>query len=329
MPLVSVVMPVFNCEAYVEEAVASVLGQTERDLELITVNDGSTDRTPAILQSLARQDARLKVHTQPNSGKASIARNKGVALASGDLIAFNDGDDVFHPRRLERGRRVLERFPDTGLVFSDLVAFATEDEKRGTGHLAAFGLLDVAAKHFTAAGERVYRCDAAFYNCLSTRAFGVVTPQTVMVRRAILAAEPVWFPEDLATYEDNDLWLRLALRTRFAYIDETLAYYRRHTGNITSNEEKMALGAIVAKTRNLERGRSVFTAEEIRYCRQALSKHYFSLGYLQARSDRKAAARMSYLRSARLRPTGKALLAYLKTLLPAAMLDAARKTVGR
>ena len=328
MPLVSVVMPAFNCAAYVEEAVRSALAQTENDLELIVVDDGSTDETPGILSRLTREDSRLRLYRQPNSGKAAIARNAGIARARGHFVAFLDGDDLFHPQLLERTLAVFKRLPNVGLVFSDY-AFMQGAEVEPTGNLARLRLLEIAAPYLTHVGDGVYQCDTGFYRSLSTNAFGAVSTLTAIVRRDVLRKEELWFAEDLVTYEDNDLWLRLALRTQFAYVDEVLAYYRRHGANTTSNPETMALGAIVAKTRNLERGARMFSKAEVRTCRRILSEHYFTLGYLRAKRNDKSGALSSYLAAARLHPTYAVCVAMLKALVPNKLLHTAERLLNR
>lgn len=99
MTTVSVVMPVFNGEAFVSEAVRSILAQTHRELELLVVDDGSADRTRDIVRSLAREDSRIRLLERPHEGHAAAA-NFGIGLASGDWIARMDADDVALPRRL-------------------------------------------------------------------------------------------------------------------------------------------------------------------------------------------------------------------------------------
>jgi len=329
MPLISVIMAVYNCEEFVREAVNSVLEQTERNLELIVVNDGSTDATLPILEELSSQDCRVRVHTQTNSGKPSIARNAGIRRATGEFIAFIDGDDIFHPKRLERELDVFRCCPEVGLVFSDLTLFSTDAEKYGTGLLTKKRLLDIAGPHMSSVGNRIYVCAPSFYNCMSTCAFGVVTTLTAMVRHSVLVEESEWFPQYLTTYEDNDLWLRLALRSRFAYVDEVLAYYRRHASNITSNTEKMSVGAIEARLRNFERGKGRFSEEEVQYCRRRLSVHFLYLGDIKAQNGDREGARRSYLRSVGWWPTGRVIPALLKTFVPARLLQFLRKALGR
>jgi glycosyltransferase involved in cell wall biosynthesis len=324
-PSVSVVMPVYNCERYVEEAVRSVLTQTHADLELVVVDDGSSDGTPAILARLAAGDRRLRLHSQANSGRPSIARNAALARARGACIAFIDGDDVFHPRRLERGLQALARFPEVGLVFSDLAIFSSDAERAGPGHLARSRFVERAGEHLRAAGDGVFVCAPGFYRSLSTWALGLVTPQTVLVRRAVLEREPVWFPEEMTTYEDIDLWLRLALRTTFAYVDEVLAYYRRHAGNISGNLRAVAEGAVMARARNLERGRGRLAAEDVDRVTAALARNYFELGFALFRGGQVQEARSAYVRSWRLAPRGRVALALGKTFVPAPLVRCLRR----
>ena len=101
-PLVSVVMPVYNGEAFIVDAVRSILAQTLRDFELIVVDDGSTDKTAELLAAERSADARLVVHTQPSNMGFRTALNTGCALARGAFVACMDADDVSLSDRLER-----------------------------------------------------------------------------------------------------------------------------------------------------------------------------------------------------------------------------------
>ena len=92
MVKISVIVPVYNCEDYLEESIRSILNQSFNDIEIICVDDGSTDDSLNILKELSKQDTRLKVYTQENQG-ASVARNNALEKASGDYIYFFDADD--------------------------------------------------------------------------------------------------------------------------------------------------------------------------------------------------------------------------------------------
>lgn len=105
MPLISVVMPVFNEEKYLRECLDGLVNQTFSDIEIICVDDGSTDNTPEILNEYAAKDARFRILQQPNSG-AGIARNYGRTFATGDYIIFLDSDDIYEPEMLEKLYRI-------------------------------------------------------------------------------------------------------------------------------------------------------------------------------------------------------------------------------
>jgi teichuronic acid biosynthesis glycosyltransferase TuaG len=100
--LVSVIMPVYNAEAWLQRAIESVLVQSHAHLELIAVDDASRDRSPVILDAYAATDARVRVLRQPTNGGVAAARNAAIAAARGDYIAFLDADDWWHPAKLER-----------------------------------------------------------------------------------------------------------------------------------------------------------------------------------------------------------------------------------
>ncbi len=100
-PLISVVVPVFNIEAHLRQCLDSVLGQTLQDIEVICVDDGSTDQSPVILKKYAEKDARVQIITQINAGPG-VARNTGMAAAKGEYMIFLDSDDWFEPDFLEK-----------------------------------------------------------------------------------------------------------------------------------------------------------------------------------------------------------------------------------
>lgn len=125
-PMVSVVMPTFNRASLLPESVRSILGQHHRPIEIIIVDDGSTDSTPGAVDELV-SEARFSgvevcYYQQQNKG-ASAARNKGLSLARGEFVQFLDSDDLLHPRKLALHVDQLLRTPDVAFVFSDMVHF--------------------------------------------------------------------------------------------------------------------------------------------------------------------------------------------------------------
>ena len=130
MPLVSVLMPAKNAEAHLDEAVRSILGQALLDLELVAVDDVSTDRTGEILEGFARRDARIQVVKGPGRG-ISAALNAGLAVCRAPLIARMDADDVAHEDRLRQQVDVLESDPRLAAVGSQVEIIPRETMSDG------------------------------------------------------------------------------------------------------------------------------------------------------------------------------------------------------
>lgn len=99
-PKISVIIPVYNTEEFVEEAVRSIMDQTLRDIEIIIINDGSTDNSLSIIEKLAKEDNRIQIHSQKNQG-LSISRNQGIGFANGKYLYFMDSDDFLESEALE------------------------------------------------------------------------------------------------------------------------------------------------------------------------------------------------------------------------------------
>jgi len=120
LPKVSVIMPVYNTETYVAQAIESILAQTFTDFEFIIVDDGSTDRTPAILDAFSRSDNRVRIiHNPVNRGPAAC-RNIGLNNSSGEYIALMDADDISKPERLAKQSAYLHNHPDVFVLGSSV-----------------------------------------------------------------------------------------------------------------------------------------------------------------------------------------------------------------
>ena len=104
-PLVSIIMPVYNCGKYLSEAIESILGQTYSNWELLIIDDGSTDDTSKIVDSYAEINTKIKVYHRENKG-VSQARNFGLEISKGKLITFIDGDDIYFKNCIQQSRRV-------------------------------------------------------------------------------------------------------------------------------------------------------------------------------------------------------------------------------
>jgi glycosyltransferase involved in cell wall biosynthesis len=207
--LVTTVIPVYNRAAMLRGAVACVLAQTYRPVEIVIVDDGSTDDTPAVCGEIARAhpDA-VRVLSQDNAGPGA-AREAGRRAARGDFLQYLDSDDYLHPDKFARQVEALARNPDCGVAYCKTREYVI-GEVPGPG----------ASKR---TGERL---DTLFPTLLAGRCWHTVTP--LISRRASDAVGP-W--SDLRQEEDWEYDARIAaLGTRLAWVPEFLADFRHHAG---------------------------------------------------------------------------------------------------
>jgi glycosyltransferase involved in cell wall biosynthesis len=210
-PVVSVIIPCFNAAEFITETVRSVLEQSQSDLELIVVDDGSTDGSAGLVGAIG--DPRLRLIRKVNAGVAA-ARNDALSLARGEFVAFLDADDLYLPGNLERKVEFLRRDPRFELVYSAESLF---DSRSGS----------VLGRTRGRAGE-------ALDDLLEFRGNLIHSPSSVLARRRVLdEAGP--FDPDLSTSADWELWTRIARITPFGYLDEPLVRYRVHPGQMHRN----------------------------------------------------------------------------------------------
>lgn len=208
-PKVSVLIPAYNAEKFIRRTIDSVLNQTFRDLELIVVDDGSSDKTADIVRQAGSSDSRVSYFYQENKG-LSHTRNRLAALAKGEFVAFLDHDDEWLPQKIEKQLGLFERSGRMGLVFSD--AYIRKD-----GRTIA-----------TCFKERRPFRGGVFYRYLFSDNF--VPLFTVMMPISVLN-EFMPFSPDYEVNEEFDVFLKVARKYRFDYIDEPLAIYHIHGGN--------------------------------------------------------------------------------------------------
>jgi glycosyltransferase involved in cell wall biosynthesis len=210
MPAVSVILPVYNRESTVARSIRSVLGQTWTSLELIVVDDGSTDGTRNVLDSFGSQ---ITVIGQPHGG-AYVARNRGLRHAHGELIAFIDSDDVWLPDRLASQMPLMNR-AEVGLVFGDVVHVRPGRERK-------------RVTSFQVAPPRRGRVAAQFAWC------NFVPTSAVLVRRSCLD-EAGGFAENVALSCDYLMWFRIALRHELDFVDRIVAEYTLSADSISAD----------------------------------------------------------------------------------------------
>jgi glycosyltransferase involved in cell wall biosynthesis len=202
-PVLSIVIPAYNVERYVGDAIASALGQTMREIEVIVVDDGSTDKTAGV--AAAFEDPRLVIKRKPNGGLSS-ARNAGIAAARGKYIGFLDGDDLWHPTKAERHVTKMEADATIGLSYS--YSDYVEDDGTPTGRIL-FSKLSRPSLEQMIRRNHVGNGSAPVVRASCFRAVGT-------------------FDESLRSCEDWEMWVRLLRdsRTVALLIPEVLTSYR-------------------------------------------------------------------------------------------------------
>ena len=233
----SILMPVRNEERYLQATLDSLYRQTCTEWQLIAVDDGSSDRSPAILAAAAERDPRVTLLRRSGGGLVA-ALNAGLAACGGNYVARLDGDDICHPRRLELQTAYLDSHPEIGLVASDFRHFARTGLKQGMLEYESWqnGLSD---------------------HDLIMRDLFVESPfvhPSVMMRRTLL--ESLNGYRDCGWPEDYDLWLRMAAAgTRFARLPRTLLFWRDHPERATRTMDEYATDAFRAcKLHHLRHG---------------------------------------------------------------------------
>jgi glycosyltransferase involved in cell wall biosynthesis len=220
---VSVVVPTRDRAAFIADAIDSALGQTLADVEVIVVDDGSTDGTPDLLRR--RYGDAIRLECLGRTEGRSTARNIGASLAEGELIAFLDSDDIWYPDKLERQ---VPRFADPGV---DLVhAWIQMIDERGT---RLEERSTIAERDFRRALARGYDYAGV------TETWCMLWTSAVVVRRSALIASGGFDPA-LDAWEDWDLWWRIALAGGIATTPEVLVGYRVHDGNTFDDLGKAA-----------------------------------------------------------------------------------------
>jgi glycosyltransferase involved in cell wall biosynthesis len=234
MPKASVIIASYNHAAYLQQAVESALAQTLADLEVIVVDDGSTDSTPQLMERLA-QNSRVKSIRQENQGLA-LARNKGWEAATGEYINFLDADDYFHPEKIQKQAQVLDQNPHYTFSYCDITRVNEHGE-----------MVD----DYSIGRERAVLTGNLMPSLIMD---GYFPPLAVLMRRTLLEEIGAFTP-NLDGHADYDLWLRASGRGKEAfYLDEKLGYYRVLSNSMSNDRAHMS----ETKTRALIRCAEMF-----------------------------------------------------------------------
>ena len=226
MPRVSVVMSVYNTAQYLTYAIDSVLKQSFEDLELIVIDDGSTDRTPTILRQYRGSDGRIR-HVRQNRLGFVESLNLGCQLAEGEYIARMDGDDISYLNRIEKQVSFLDKTPTVAVVGGAMSCIDEDGEPTG-----------LVLRHATQ--------DRAIKKTLLSGSSCIAHPTVMMRRDAIRAVKG--YRKAFLHAEDYDLWLRMAERYDLANLPDILLSYRIHPNQVSFRRvEQQVLSTVAAQ----------------------------------------------------------------------------------
>ena len=283
-PLVSVVIPAYNCAPFISETLESVYRQTYTNLEIVLVDDGSTDDTPS---ALAPHMDRIRYLYQENKGTAA-ARNAGIQMAKGDLIAFLDNDDLWFPEKIDLQVRVLQEHPECGLVFTD------GKEIDGSRVLRD----SLMANHLQSWIDQRDDQDSRvmhgwLFNELITLNF-ICSASGVMVRKQSVKRIG-GFDERIAIADDYDLYLRMARLYPMAYLRPCLYVWRYRKESQSGSRNNRQYRWTKAMLPVLEKHLHIMPMELRPQVRRRLLNMYWQIGWLDFNQNRFKDSRQKFL----------------------------------
>jgi glycosyltransferase involved in cell wall biosynthesis len=212
----SIIIPTYNRANFIEETIKSVLSQTMKNLEVIIVDDGSTDGTKEIIKNLATNDDRIKYLYQENCGRPSVPRNIGFKNSTGEYISFLDSDDIWLPQKLEKQIELFEKDKSGKLGFVDckyiIIGENSEEIKQ----------------NYSSHGYRGNILKQMLKDHL------IITPGSVLIKRSIINTVGL-LDERLKCLDDWDMWLRISKHYKIDFVNKKLFKYRVHKNSFTVN----------------------------------------------------------------------------------------------
>jgi len=218
VPKISVIMPVFNCEKYLDESINSILNQTYRDFEFFIINDGSTDNSEKIIKNYQKKDDRINLLTQNNQG-VTKSLNKGIRNCRGKYVARMDADDICAPKRFELQLEYLEKYPNTDIV-GCMVSLISEKGK------VIRSLDDLPLEDYQIKWNLIFGTP-------------LIHP-TLMIRRRVFE-DIGHYDQSLNVAQDIEFWRRLSHHIKFYNIPQRLFDLRIHkesTSSLFRNEQE-------------------------------------------------------------------------------------------
>ncbi len=317
-PTISVVIPAYNCGAYLEKTLTNALEQTDAPLEIVVI-DNSTDNSCKRYADYPDRRVRYMFRQPPG---VAPARNLGIQLAKGSYVAFLDADDEWLPHKLAAQVAVFERYPDAGLVFTDTMMCSDEEVYRPalyTDVLREWCLAnrsDLPASYYGNLYARLLR-----NNCIHT--------SSVMVRRKVFEQIGL-FDEQVQVVkiaEDYDLWLRIARSYPVGYVDRVYCKYKVRPDGFSGGMDVRGLRWLNAQiaVREKHRRTQIVPTEHLDLLDHVLGERYWELGYAHFGANRFQEARKCFWEAVRVSPWHPKVWLYLgSSFFPALMVEFVR-----
>lgn len=282
MPKVSVIIPTYNRKLMIVECLESVLAQTYKDLEIIIVDDGSTDNTEDVLRPYSGRITYIK---QSNQGNAA-ARNTGIKVVKGELVAFQDSDDLWVQDKLGKQVRYLDEHPDVDMVCGNGVIFGN------TKDVGRFVISEKRAKILEKNG----------INLKDNFMKSTIRTPTIVIKKKVLD-ELGGFDPNLRVCVDGDFSLRFLTKYKAAFMNEVLFRLRKHDDNLSADREQRLLHSIKLINKLLTDKPELEDIIGRENINKRLAYRYYKLAKTYMKKRKRAEARDSIDNAVRLMPS--------------------------
>lgn len=289
MPKVSVVVPTYNSAQYISETINSIIAQTYHDIEIIIVDDCSTDDTERVVKSFSSDKIRY-IRLTKNHGGPSKPRNVGIKAAKGKYIAFCDSDDMIMPDRIESSVKLFDKHPELGMTFSDEQKFSEVTGEDLGNFLREYDLFHSLPKEkasencFIIASKDAFPC--LFYE-------NYIMPSGVTVRSSIFQ-KVGYFDETITNGDDWDMWFRISQKFPVGFVDKIGFRYRVRTNSISGRGPELAENRSQVIRKQLETGISIKLQKR---CHELIGMNNYGIGYYFQMRGEMEEARKYYLQS--------------------------------
>ena len=267
MPKISVIIPTYNTERFVEQAIRSVMYQTERDIEVIVVDDGSSDGSMELINKLAEDDTRIRVLKNTRQKGVSGARNTGLLAADGEWIGFLDSDDIMTHDSLDMRMGALQNYPNCSWVGGDFAMISETGSSVVAEWFVSKDNIMQALQDFVGPNGLYFIRDPVKLFLDQTV---IIWTGTVLIHRSLVEKVGL-FNETMSHGEDIDYWYRLGAYGDFLFVPKVVANYRQRSGSASKALDKLVKGNLVLY-RGLMQNKTL-----IKYKAELSDKHFTSL----------------------------------------------------